>query len=93
MSHIKTFARLKPGAQEELYDDFEIAAKKTFSLRVPELQRDYGLQSSKSRYPTISYDFRFDHVFDTASSQEEVYTLAARDIVSGIGPTNAWCNG
>ncbi|XP_076451124.1 uncharacterized protein LOC143287006 [Babylonia areolata] len=82
MSHIKTFARLKPA--QELYEDYEIGGKKTFSLRVPELLRDYGLQPANGRYPTISYDFQFDRVFDDAAGQEEVYNVAARDIVTGF---------
>ncbi|KAL8591508.1 hypothetical protein ACOMHN_000523 [Nucella lapillus] len=82
MSHIKTFARLKP--TEELYDDFEINGKKTFSLRVPELLRDYGTQGTQNCYPTISYDFQFDRVFDTSVSQEEVYTITSKDIVTGF---------
>ena len=81
MSHIKTFARIKPA--EELYENYEIKGKKTFSLRVPELLRDCGLLASKSRSSTISYDFQFDRMFDPAGSQEEVYTVAAKEIVTG----------
>lgn len=81
MSHIKTFARIKPA--EELYEDYEIKGKKTFSLRVPELLRDCGLVASKNRSSMISYDFHFDRMFNRGGSQEEVYTVAAKEIVTG----------
>ena len=81
MSHIKTFARVKPA--EELYDDYEIKGKKTFCLRVPELLRDCGFVGSKNRPSTISYDFAFNRTFDPTGSQEEVYNVAAKDIVTG----------
>lgn len=82
MSHIKTFARLKPA--DELYDDFDIKSRKVLSLRVPELVRDYGAVASKNRSSTISYDFQYDRVLDTKVNQDEVYNVAAKEIVSGI---------
>ncbi|XP_070198832.1 kinesin heavy chain-like [Littorina saxatilis] len=82
MSHIKTFARLKPA--DELYDDFDIKSRKVLSLRVPELVRDYGAVASKNRSSTISYDFQYDRVLDTKVNQDEVYNVAAKEIVSGF---------
>ncbi|KAK7491439.1 hypothetical protein BaRGS_00017268 [Batillaria attramentaria] len=82
MSHIKTYARLKP--TEDLYEDYEIQGKKVFSIRVPEFVRDYGASPSKNRTPTISYDFKFERVFDTSVGQEQVYNIAAQEIVTGF---------
>lgn len=82
MSHIKTFARIKPA--KDLYEDYEIRGK-IFVLRVPELVRDYGGPLVKNRIPTISYDFKFDKIFNPNTNQEETYSAAAQEIVAG-GP-------
>ena len=81
MSHIKTYARIKPAG--DLYNEFEIDKEKKLSLRVPELLRDYGLVSAKNRSAKICYDFQFDKIFDSNCSQEDVYSIAARSIVTG----------
>jgi hypothetical protein len=81
MSHIKTYARIKPA--QELYSEFEIHNKKKLSLRVPELLSHYGLVSSKNRSGTICYDFQFDRIFDDLCTQEEIFNVTAKDIVTG----------
>lgn len=81
MSHIKTFARIKPG--EDLYGDHEIRKRKIFTLRVPEVFRDYGGSPSRNRASNITYDFTFDQIFDTSISQEDVYNIVAQEIVTG----------
>ncbi|KAL4224986.1 hypothetical protein ACF0H5_015681 [Mactra antiquata] len=80
MPNIKTFCRIKPTT--ESYDDFE-ASSKTIFLRVPEVLKDFNANNKGSR-PFISHEFNFNHIFMQDATQENVFNVAALDIVNGF---------
>ncbi|XP_041365194.1 kinesin-like protein KIF6 [Gigantopelta aegis] len=80
MAHIRTYARLKPTA--EPYDEYDIS-NNCLQIRVPEVYRDYGSSPGKVK-SNICYDFKYDNVFNTDISQEDVFNAVAYDIIEGF---------
>lgn len=78
MPNIKTYCRIKP--TEEIYD-FE-NTKKTLYLRVPEVLKDFSSNNKSSR-SFVSHEFNFDHIFMADATQENVFNVAALEIVNG----------
>ena len=79
MPQIKTFCRVKP--TEAIYEDHELTEDKIF-LRVPEVLKDFNAARASSR-STINHEFRFDYIFKQDTTQEEVFDIAAQEIVKG----------
>lgn len=79
MPQIKTFCRIKP--TEEYYPEFELSTA-VLHLRVPELLRDIGSQNRNQRN-IVSHEFNFDYIFNSDASQEQVFDVAAKEIVEG----------
>ena len=79
MPQIRTFCRIKPTA--EYYPEFEVSHD-TLSLRVPELLRDYNNSKANNR-TTVHHEFHFNYIFKNIATQEEVFDMAAKDIVAG----------
>ncbi|OWF53096.1 kinesin heavy chain-like isoform X2 [Mizuhopecten yessoensis] len=80
MPQIKTFCRIKP--TPDYYPEFEVS-QETLYLRVPEVLRDFT-SSGKSRGAVISHEFKFSYIFNNTATQEEVFDVAAKDIVEGF---------
>ncbi|XP_067655828.1 kinesin heavy chain-like [Haliotis asinina] len=79
MTHIKTYARLKPSPS--LYDEYDISPT-TLQIRTPEIFRDYG-SPGKFR-ATVRHEYYFDRVFDVSDTQETVFDGVAREIINGF---------
>lgn len=79
MPNIKTFCRIKP--TEEAYNESE-TTKTTLFLRVPEVLKDFGANQKGSR-SFINHEFNFDHIFQQNASQQDIFDVAALDIVNG----------
>ena len=79
MPQIRTFCRIKPTA--DYYPEFEVTHD-TLSLRVPELLRDYNNSKANNR-TSIHHEFHFNYIFKNIATQEEVFDVAAKDIVAG----------
>lgn len=81
MANIKVFARLKPcqNINQELirYEDEAICIQSRREVT------SHSISSGSSNLPE-SIRFRFAHVFGTDSSQNNVFDLAAKDIVKGF---------
>ena len=80
MAKIRTFARLKPA--ENLYDDYETTRNRLY-LRIPD---SYGRDSAlynRTRVPIVNHEFKYSQVFNTQSSQEEVFNVSAKNIIDG----------
>ena len=89
MPNIKTFCRIKP--TEETYEEHE-ASRKTLYLRVPEVLKDFNSNSKGSR-TCVNHEFNFDHIFMQDATQQNVFDVAALDIVTGKSPIskgNIW---
>ncbi|XP_053385145.1 uncharacterized protein LOC128550327 isoform X2 [Mercenaria mercenaria] len=80
MPNIKTFCRIKP--TQETYEEFE-ASKKTIYLRVPEVLKDFNSNSKGSR-ACVNHEFNFDHIFMQDASQQDVFDVAALEIVQAF---------
>ncbi|XP_046328231.2 kinesin heavy chain-like isoform X1 [Haliotis rufescens] len=79
MTHIKTYARLKPSSA--LYDEYDVTPT-TLQIRTPEIFRDYG-SPGKFR-ATVRHEYYFDRVFDVSDTQENVFDGVAREIINGF---------
>lgn len=81
MANIKVFARLKPcqNINQELirYEDEAICIQSRREVT------SHSISSGSSNQPE-SIRFRFAHVFGTDSSQNNVFDVAAKDIVKGF---------
>ncbi|XP_052233464.1 kinesin-like protein KIF3A isoform X2 [Dreissena polymorpha] len=80
MPNIKTFCRIKP--TEEAYNEME-TTKTTLYLRVSEVLKDFGANQKGSR-SFINHEFNFDHIFQQNASQQDIFDVAALDIVNGF---------
>ncbi|XP_076114042.1 uncharacterized protein LOC143082305 isoform X1 [Mytilus galloprovincialis] len=80
MPQIRTFCRIKPTG--DYYPEFEVSHD-TLSLRVPELLRDYNNPKANNR-TTVHHEFHFNYIFKNVATQEEVFDVAAKDIVAGF---------
>ncbi|KAJ8298689.1 hypothetical protein KUTeg_022749 [Tegillarca granosa] len=80
MPQIKTFCRIKP--TEEYYPEFELSTA-VLHLRVPELLRDIG-SPNKNQRNIVSHEFNFDYIFNSDTTQEQVFDVAAKEIVEGF---------
>ena len=80
MPQIKTFCRVKP--TKSTYEDHELTDGRLF-LRVPEVLKDFTSARASSR-TTINHDFKFDYIFKQETTQEEIFNVAAQEIVEGI---------
>ncbi|XP_060082119.1 kinesin heavy chain-like [Ylistrum balloti] len=80
MPQIKTFCRIKP--TPDYYPEFEVS-QETLYLRVPEVLRDFS-SSGKSRGAVISHEFKFNYIFNNTATQDEVFDVAAKEIVEGF---------
>ncbi|WAR02936.1 KIF6-like protein [Mya arenaria] len=80
MPNIKTFCRIKPTSLT--YPEHE-TSNSTLYLRVPELLKDFNSNSKGSR-STINHEFNFDHIFMQDASQQDVFDVAALEIVKGF---------
>lgn len=67
----------------EPYDDFECTRSKLY-VRIPEhCGRDTTLYN-KTRAPIVNHEFKFSHVLEASVSQDEVFEVTAKDIISGF---------
>ncbi|XP_033751791.1 LOW QUALITY PROTEIN: kinesin heavy chain-like [Pecten maximus] len=80
MPQIKTFCRIKP--TPDYYPEFEVS-QETLYLRVPEVLRDFS-SVGKSRGAVISHEFKFNYIFNNTATQDEVFDVAAKEIVEGF---------
>ncbi len=78
MSHIRTFARIKPS--KSLYEEYDITPT-CLQVRTPEVLRDYG-SPGKIR-ATVKHEFYFSNLFDVGATQDDVFDGVARDLVDG----------
>lgn len=79
MPQIRTLCRIKPTA--EYYPEFE-ASRNTLYLRVPEVLRENWENSVRGK-ANVSHEFNFDYIFKNTATQEEVFEVAAKEIIQG----------
>lgn len=79
MPQIRTLCRIKPTA--EYYPEFE-ASRNTLHLRVPEVLRENWTEGVRGK-ATVSHEFNFDYIFKNTATQEEVFEVAAKEIIQG----------
>lgn len=79
MPQIRTLCRIKPTA--EYYPEFE-ASRNTLYLRVPEVLRENWENNVRGK-ANVSHEFNFDYIFKNTATQEEVFEVAAKEIIQG----------
>lgn len=80
MAKIRTFARIKPA--ENLYDDYETTRNRLY-LRIPD---SYGRDSTlynRTRAAIVNHEFKYSQVFNTNATQDDVFNIAAKNIIDG----------
>lgn len=80
MPQIRTLCRIKPTA--EYYPEFE-ASRNTLYLRVPEVLRENWENSVRGK-ANVSHEFNFDYIFKNTATQEEVFEVAAKEIIQAF---------
>jgi len=80
MAKIKTFARIKPS--ESLYDDFECTRNRLY-MRIPDGCGRETTIYNRTRAPIVNHEFKYSAVFNTQTSQEEVFNASAKSIIDG----------
>ncbi|XP_062607249.1 kinesin-like protein KIF6, partial [Saccostrea cucullata] len=80
MPQIRTLCRIRPSA--EYYPEFE-ASRNTLYLRVPEVLRENWTEGVRGK-ANVSHEFHFDYIFKNTATQEEVFDVAAKEIISGF---------
>ncbi|XP_078333663.1 uncharacterized protein LOC111136397 isoform X5 [Crassostrea virginica] len=80
MPQIRTLCRIKPTA--EYYPEFE-ASRNTLHLRVPEVLRENWTEGVRGK-ATVSHEFNFDYIFKNTATQEEVFEVAAKEIIQAF---------
>ncbi|XP_048779617.2 uncharacterized protein LOC125683007 isoform X2 [Ostrea edulis] len=80
MPQIRTLCRIRPSA--EYYPEFE-ASRNTLFLRVPEVLKENWVEGVRGK-ANVSHEFHFDYIFKNTATQEEVFDVAAKEIISGF---------
>jgi hypothetical protein len=85
-SHIETFLRIKPGDKNKNSSEFSNSSTSTeinyelknnfIEIRVPEEMRKGYVNNLKK-----SYEFKFTGIFDTNTSQEEIFENIGQKVI------------
>lgn len=80
MAKIRTFARIKPSDSQ--YDDYDCTRNKLY-LRIPDSYSRDSTLYNRTRAPIVNHEFKYTQVFNTTTTQEEMYNSAAKNIIDG----------
>ena len=80
MAHIKTYCRIKPSVKN--HEDYD-ATSSTLYVRVPDHYSPVSWGVNVRPKAVVNHEFKFNGVFNTNASQEEVFNTAASSIVEG----------